>query len=98
MPALEPNPPETVNHPEHYGGQHNPYETIKVLHAWGLESDALLWNMGKYLSRWRSKGTVREQVAKAVWYGLRRLAQLDGLPLDFYNDAVKEAKEGSDAQ
>lgn len=80
-----------VDHPDHYGGKENPYETIKVLKAWGLERDALLWNVGKYLSRWNKKGVLREQVGKAVWYGLRRLAELDGLGEDAYNDAVAGA-------
>jgi len=81
----------SVDHPDHYGGKENAYETIKVLKAWGLERDALLWNVGKYLSRWNKKGVLREQVGKAVWYGLRRLAELDGLGEDTYNDAIAEA-------
>jgi hypothetical protein len=27
---------EAVQHPTHYGGADNPYEAIKVIHAWGL--------------------------------------------------------------
>ena len=26
---------EQVNHPEHYGGKDNPYETIKIIDAMG---------------------------------------------------------------
>ena len=85
--------PETVDHPDHYGGKDNPYEVIKVLEAWRLEEDALLWNMGKYLGRWDAKGETREQVGKAIWYGLRRLAVLDGLDPDTYNDAIKAARK-----
>ena len=84
---------ETVDHPEHYGGKDNPHEVIKVLCAWGLEKDSLLWNMGKYLGRWDKKDTVREQIGKSIWYGLRRLAILDGFDPNTYNDAIAEAKK-----
>ena len=29
-------PKEQVNHPQHYGGEDNPYEAIKVIDAWGF--------------------------------------------------------------
>ena len=34
-----PPPPqkEQVNHPQHYGGEDNPYEAIKVIEAWDLD-------------------------------------------------------------
>ena len=94
MPST-PLAPEMVDHPAHYGGKDNPHEVVKVLRAWGLEKDALLWNMGRYLGRWDKKGKVREQVGKAVWYGLRRLAILDGRDPDHYNDAIKAAQKGN---
>ena len=25
---------ENINHPEHYGGEENPYEAIKIIEAW----------------------------------------------------------------
>ncbi len=31
---------EMVNHPDHYGGEDNPYEAIKVIDAWDLDKDA----------------------------------------------------------
>jgi hypothetical protein len=46
---------ETVNHPSHYGGD-VPHEVWKCLSAWGLESDALLWNVVKYVARAGKKG------------------------------------------
>lgn len=42
-------PKEQVDHPSHYGGKDNPYETIKVLAAWRL--GFLLGNCVKYISR-----------------------------------------------
>ena len=58
---------ETVNHPEHYGGD-TPYETIKVIEAWGLGFH--LGNAVKYISRaGRKPGTkADEDVRKAIWY------------------------------
>lgn len=41
---------EMVDHPEHYGGD-TPYEVIKVLHAWGLNKNANLFNVVKYIAR-----------------------------------------------
>jgi hypothetical protein len=42
---------EMVNHPEHYGGQDNPYEVVKVCEAWGLDKDAYIFNVVKYVAR-----------------------------------------------
>ena len=40
---------EQVNHPQHYGGEDNPYEAIKVIDAWELGFS--LGNTVKYISR-----------------------------------------------
>ena len=40
---------EQVNHPEHYGGEENTYEAIKVIDAWELGFS--LGNTVKYISR-----------------------------------------------
>jgi len=40
---------ENVEHPSHYGGENDPFETIKVIHAWGL--NFFLGNVVKYISR-----------------------------------------------
>ena len=69
---------ERVNHPAHYGGD-VPHETVKCLEAWGLESDALLWNAVKYISRAGKKGSVLEDLKKARWYLDRRIAALESL-------------------
>jgi hypothetical protein len=63
---------EAVNHPSHYGGD-VPHETYKCLRAWGLESDALIWNAVKYLSRAGKKSdrlgddTKIQDLEKAAW-------------------------------
>lgn len=71
-------PVERVNHPAHYGGD-APHETVKCLEAWGLESDALLWNAVKYISRAGKKGDVLEDLQKARWYLERRIKALESL-------------------
>ena len=59
---------EQVNHPEHYGGADNPYETIKVVMAWGLGFN--LGNAVKYISRAGKKDPkkVVEDLKKAAFY------------------------------
>jgi hypothetical protein len=73
-----PPPPEReqVNHPQHYGGQDNPYEAIKVIEAWDL--DFHLGNTVKYISRAGKKGTDKElqDLNKALWYLQRRIENL----------------------
>ena len=66
---------EAVEHPAHYGAD-TAHETIKCLEAWGLESDALLWNAAKYISRAGKKGDLLEDLEKASWYLNRRIVQL----------------------
>jgi len=67
--------PERVNHPAHYGGD-SVYEVIKVLHAWGLEDDALLWNVVKYIARAGKKEAYTEDLKKAQWYLNKKLERL----------------------
>lgn len=66
-----------VNHPLHYGGD-VPHETYKCLRAWGLESDAMIWNAVKYLSRAGKKAgeDKMQDLQKAVWYINNRIEQL----------------------
>jgi hypothetical protein len=68
--------PEAINHPQHYGGDVI-HETIKCLSAWGLESDALLWTVAKYISRAGKKGSKLEDLKKARWYLDKRITQLE---------------------
>lgn len=64
---------EAVNHPTHYGGEHNPYEAIKVIEAWGL--GFCLGNAVKYLSRAGKKDPDKliEDLEKTAWYVNRQL-------------------------
>jgi hypothetical protein len=67
---------ETVNHPAHYGGEDNPYETINMIEAWCLNFN--LGNAVKYISRAGKKdpGKLVEDLRKAVWYLNRELEKL----------------------
>lgn len=67
---------EAVHHPAHYGGD-TLHEVVKCLEAWGLESDALLWNAVKYIARAGKKGNKLEDLRKAQWYLSRRIAALE---------------------
>jgi hypothetical protein len=67
---------EQVNHPQHYGGEDNPYEAIKVIEAWEL--DFHLGNTVKYISRAGKKEKDKElqDLNKALWYLQRRIDNL----------------------
>jgi hypothetical protein len=69
----QPQSYEYVNHPEHYGGESNPYEVIKVIEA--LEMDFHLGNTFKYIARAGKKGTDKElqDLEKAMWYLQRKI-------------------------
>lgn len=68
---------EYVNHPEHYGGEENTYEVIKVIEA--LEMDFHLGNTFKYIARAGKKGTDKEiqDLKKALWYLERKIQLLE---------------------
>jgi hypothetical protein len=56
-----------VDHPSHYGGKENPYESIKVIEAWHL--GFCLGNVIKYVSRAGKKSpNLLEDLEKARWY------------------------------
>ena len=59
---------EQVDHPNHYGGEDNTYEAIKVIDAWDLGFS--LGNAVKYISRAGKKNPEKgiEDLKKAVWY------------------------------
>jgi iron-sulfur cluster repair protein YtfE (RIC family) len=69
---------EQVNHPNHYGGEDNPYEAIKVIEAWDL--DFCLGNAVKYISRFGKKqnqsNDIVEDLKKARWYLDRKIQSL----------------------
>ena len=68
---------EYVNHPQHYGGESNTYEVIKVIEA--LEMDFHLGNNFKYIARAGKKGTDKEiqDLKKALWYLERKIQLLE---------------------
>ena len=69
---------EMVNGPAYYGGIDNPYEVIKVCEAWGLDKDAYLFNVAKYIARAGKKDPAKEleDLKKAVFYLERRIKLL----------------------
>ena len=68
---------EQVNHPEHYGGEENPYEAIKVIEVWDLNFH--LGNTVKYISRAGKKDKDKElqDLKKALWYLERQINNLE---------------------
>jgi hypothetical protein len=68
---------EHVNHPSHYGGKNNEYETIKVIDAWELGFS--LGNTIKYISRAGKKGKDKElqDLRKGLWYLEHHIKQLE---------------------
>ena len=70
---------EMVNHPNHYGGEENPYEVIKVCEAWGLNHDAYLFNVVKYIARAGVKDRTKEleDLKKAAFYLDRKIKNLE---------------------
>lgn len=68
---------EAVNHPSHYGGD-VPYESIKVINAWGLNFN--LGNAVKYISRAGKKDPAKliEDLEKARFYLDDEIKQLKG--------------------
>src|SRR5476651_1885356 len=62
--------------PAHYAvGQE--HEAYKCLRAWGLENDAFLWTVGKYLSRAGKKDDLLQELKKMKWYLDNRIEQLE---------------------
>ena len=59
---------DPINNPQHYGGDANPYEAIKVIEAWGL--GFCLGNVVKYIARAGKKDPAKEleDLKKARWY------------------------------
>lgn len=70
---------EMVNHPNHYGGEDNVYEVIRVCEAWGLDKDAYLFNVVKYIVRAGRKDVTKEleDLKKAEFYLNRRIKLLE---------------------
>jgi len=70
---------EWVLGPAHYGGADNPYEVIKVCEAWGLDYDAYLFNVVKYIARAGKKDPKKEleDLKKAAFYLNRKIKNLE---------------------
>lgn len=74
---------EAIDHPAHYGGKDDPFETIKVLESWlprlplNAVQGALMFNVIKYLSRAGVKGDLLEDCEKAAWYLARLIENLE---------------------
>jgi hypothetical protein len=70
---------EMVNHPNHYGGENNQYEVIKVCEAWGLDKDAYIFNVVKYVARAGKKDKAKEleDLKKAAFYLDRKIKNLE---------------------
>lgn len=87
---------EQVDHPQHYGGEDNPFEVIEVLEALGLGWGFCVGNALKYLARAPFKGTERTDLEKARWY-INRVCVKGWRPSGRttvaadYNDQVREA-------
>lgn len=79
MRLADTEPPEAANHPAHYGGEDNPYEVFKVVEAWGLDKDAYLFNVIKYIARAGKKDTSKllEDLKKGQAYLTRRIKLLE---------------------
>ena len=78
---------EMVNHPDHYGGQEdNPYEVVKIAEATGLDKDAYLFNVLKYIVRSGKKddNPPLQDLKKALWYLERRIKTME-VEWDIFN-------------
>ena len=74
---------KNVSHPFYYGGKDNPYETIKVIEAWGLDDNFDLGNTIKYISRAgkKDKACLLQDLMKAQFYlnhEVEKLHKYDG--------------------
>lgn len=70
--AVFPTPTEefdVITKPRHYTeGLAEHHEPIVVMEAWGLLSNAYLWNVVKYIARHKKKGDELENLKKAKYY------------------------------
>jgi hypothetical protein len=70
---------EHVHHPQHYGGEDNPYEVIKIIDAYGWGYEFALGNAIKYILRAGKKtDDPSDDLAKANWYICHALKKLKG--------------------
>lgn len=62
---MEEEEQDKVNHPSHY--TFGKYEVLPVLQDWFL-TDPLAWQVVKYMSRYKHKGTPLQDLQKAEFY------------------------------
>ena len=55
----------SIEHPQHY--TRGKYEVFPILQDW-FPTDPLAWQVGKYLARYKHKGTPLEDLKKAEFY------------------------------
>jgi len=72
--SLQKRESEMVDHPNHYGGEDNPYEAIKVIEEWDLGFN--LGNAVKYIARADKKGNKLQDLEKSSWYINREIKKL----------------------
>ena len=71
---------EMVNHPSHYQfGNDKTYEVVNVCEDWGLDKDAYIFNVVKYVARAGKKDSDKElqDLKKALWYLERKINNLE---------------------
>jgi len=69
-----------VNHPEHYQfGEDKSYEVVTVAEVWGLDKDAYLFNVLKYIvtSRKKEGNPPLQDLKKALFYLDRRIKVIE---------------------
>lgn len=67
---------KSVDHPDHYGGEENPYEVIKIIEHYKLGFN--LGNTAKYIMRAGKKDPNKhiEDLEKSIWYIQREIQNL----------------------
>jgi hypothetical protein len=81
-----------------HGGPENPYETIKVIEAWGLDQNFNLANVvSKICTAEKSEDNV-QTLKDARWYLDREIKKLEGMPdpaqMDLLNQPEGETTNG----
>ena len=66
---------DQVNHPNHYGGEDNPFEAIKIIEHYDLGFH--LGNVLKYILRAGKKDETIQELKKAQWYLERKIQTLE---------------------
>lgn len=81
-----------------HGGPDDPYETIKVIEAWGLDKN---FNLATVVSKIRTsdkKGNNVQDLKDARWYLDREISKLEGMPdpaqPDMFKSTEKETTNG----